>query len=66
MLYALCSYTVFLHSSFLSTFVIMNFNLKELERQFHADGYRLGMQAVEAGLTQEALQKAVQQLHHGR
>jgi Fe-S-cluster containining protein len=42
----------------------MNFNLKELERQFHADGYRLGMQAVEAGLTQEVLQKAVQQLHH--
>jgi len=41
----------------------MNINLKELEKQFHADGYRLGMQAVEAGFTQEALQKAVQQLH---
>jgi Fe-S-cluster containining protein len=41
----------------------MNINLKELEKQFHADGYRLGMQAVEAGFTQDALQKAVQQLH---
>jgi Fe-S-cluster containining protein len=63
MLYALCSFTVFLHSSFLPTFVFMNFNLKELEKQFHADGYRLGMQAVEAGCTEEALQKAVHQLH---
>jgi Fe-S-cluster containining protein len=42
----------------------MNFNLKELEKQFHADGFRLGMQAVEAGCTHEALQKAVQQLHY--
>jgi Fe-S-cluster containining protein len=41
----------------------MNINLKELEKQFHADGYRLGMQAVEAGFTQDALHKAVQQLH---
>jgi Fe-S-cluster containining protein len=41
----------------------MNFNLKELEKQFFADGFRLGMQAVESDLTQETLKRAVQQLH---
>ena len=41
----------------------MNINLKELEKQFHADGYRLGMQAYEVGFTNESLQEAVKQLH---
>jgi Fe-S-cluster containining protein len=41
----------------------MNINLKELEKQFHADGYRLGMKAVEAGFSNEALFAAVKNLH---
>jgi Fe-S-cluster containining protein len=41
----------------------MNINLKELEKQFHADGYRLGMKAVETGFSNEALFAAVKNLH---
>lgn len=41
----------------------MNFNLKELEKQFHADGYRMGMTAAEGGFSNEALFAAVENLH---
>lgn len=41
----------------------MNLNLKELEKQFHADGFLLGMQALEAGLGKDVLNKSVQNLH---
>ncbi len=41
----------------------MNFNLKNLEKQFHADGYRLGMKAVETGYSNGALFTAVNNLH---
>lgn len=41
----------------------MNINLKELEKQFHADGYRLGMKAVDAGFSKDALFAAVKNLH---
>jgi Fe-S-cluster containining protein len=41
----------------------MNFNLKELEKQFHADGYRMGMTAAEGGFSKEALFAAVENLH---
>lgn len=41
----------------------MSFNLKDMEKQFHADGYRLAMSAVESGWSKETLLKAVFQLH---
>jgi Fe-S-cluster containining protein len=41
----------------------MNINLKDLEKQFHADGYRLGMKAVEAGFSKDALFTSVKNLH---
>ncbi|MBW6534593.1 MAG: YkgJ family cysteine cluster protein [Mariniphaga sp.] len=41
----------------------MNINLKELEKQFHADGYRLGMKAVGNGFSKDALFDAVKNLH---
>ena len=41
----------------------MDINFKDLEKQFHADGYRLGMKAVEAGFSNEALFAAVKNLH---
>ena len=41
----------------------MNFNLKELEKQFHADGFRMGMIAVEGGFSDETLYAAVKNLH---
>jgi len=41
----------------------MNINLKDLEKQFHADGYRLGMKAVEAGNSKNSLYSAVKKLH---
>lgn len=33
----------------------MDFDLKNLEKQFHSDGYKLAMEAVHAGLSPEAL-----------
>jgi Fe-S-cluster containining protein len=41
----------------------MNIDLKELEKQFHADGYRIGMTAVNTGFSNEALFAAVKNLH---
>ncbi len=41
----------------------MNINIKELEKRFHSDGYRLGMKAVQEGDSVEALKSAVQQMH---
>lgn len=41
----------------------MDIDIKALEKQFHSDGYRLGMQAAAEGLTGEAVQNAVRQLH---
>lgn len=41
----------------------MEINLKELEKRFHADGYRLAMQAVAAGLTREAVNAALLELY---
>jgi Fe-S-cluster containining protein len=42
---------------------LMNINLKDLEKQFHADGYRLGMKAVEAGFSTHLLYAAIKNLH---
>lgn len=41
----------------------MDINLKELEKQFHADGYRMGMTAAEGGISKETLFAAVENLH---
>lgn len=41
----------------------MDFNLKELEKQFHKDGYRLGMSVVETDFSKDALFDAVKKLH---
>ncbi len=41
----------------------MSLDIKKLEKQFYADGYRLGRMAAEAGCTKQALNEAVKQLH---
>lgn len=41
----------------------MNIDLKELEKQFHADGYRMAMTAIETGFSKSALAAAVENLH---
>lgn len=41
----------------------MDINLKDIEKQFHADGYRLGMKAAESGFSKNALFLAVKNLH---
>jgi Fe-S-cluster containining protein len=41
----------------------MDIDFKELEKQFHTDGYRLGMKAVENGFSDEKLYSAVKKLH---
>jgi Fe-S-cluster containining protein len=41
----------------------MEINLKALEKRFHADGYRLAMQAVHEGLTREAVYVALQKMY---
>ncbi|MGC9353096.1 MAG: YkgJ family cysteine cluster protein [Mariniphaga sp.] len=41
----------------------MNINLKELEKQFHSDGYNMGMTAVESGFTKDSLLTAVKNLN---
>ena len=41
----------------------MDIDLKELEKRFHADGYRIAMHAVRAGFSSDALFAALQELH---
>ena len=41
----------------------MNVNIKELEQQFHADGYRMGMYATEGGLLNEGLYDGVRAMY---
>jgi Fe-S-cluster containining protein len=41
----------------------MSFSLKDLEKKFHADGYRLAMKAVQAGIIPQVLREAVQEMH---
>jgi Fe-S-cluster containining protein len=41
----------------------MNINLEKLEKQFHADGYRMSMTAIESGLTKDSLLSAVKDLY---
>lgn len=41
----------------------MSIDLKELEKQFHADGYRLGMEATHGGFSTDTLYAQVKKLH---
>lgn len=41
----------------------MNLNLKDLEKQFHADGYRLGMNAVKNNTNINDLHNAIRNMH---
>ncbi len=41
----------------------MDINIRKLEQQFHADGYRLGMQAAEKGLSENELNEGVRVLY---
>lgn len=41
----------------------MDIDIKKLEKQFHADGYRLGIKAADSGSSAGVVHKAVQQLH---
>ena len=41
----------------------MSFNMKELEKQFYSDGYRLAMEAVREGFSNESLAAAVSEMH---
>lgn len=41
----------------------MNIDFKELEKQFHADGYLLGMKVINEGFSSDALFAAVKKVH---
>lgn len=43
----------------------MNSNQESFEKAFYSDGYKLGMKAVQSGLTKESLFSAIEELYAG-